>query len=124
MGANEGFQSKMNCDVGSYVIHGFWRRATALFVETGAVPLKVIFKEIQDDLGAYKQMPVFTWNNDTELVVLKPCKTPLKPAEDEVSNDGDNGKMMSTDSVAQMVDEDSTAIVYNQQNIEIPTIKK
>jgi len=85
--ANEGFQSKLNCDVGSYVIHGFWRRATALLAETGAVPLKVIFKEIQDDLGSYKQMPVFTWNNDTELVVLKPCKAPLTltvKSEDEL----------------------------------------
>merc|ERR1712129_519670 len=71
-GANEGFQSKMNADVGSYVIHGFWRRATALLKEKGEVPrLGKIFKEIQYDLGKWKQFPVFNWNNDTANVVLK-----------------------------------------------------
>merc|ERR1711971_512952 len=70
--ANEGFQSKMNADVGSYVIHGFWKRATALLKEKGEVPrLGKIFKEIQEDLGAYKQFPDFRWNNDTANVVLK-----------------------------------------------------
>merc|ERR1712154_309856 len=63
--ANEGFQSKMNADVGSYVIHGFWRRATALIKEKGEVSrLGKIFKEIQYDLGEWKQFPVFNWNND------------------------------------------------------------
>merc|ERR1712129_279070 len=73
--ANEGFQSKMNADVGSYVIHGFWRRATALLKEKGEVPrLGKIFKEIQYDLGKWKQFPVFNWNNDTANVVLKKRK--------------------------------------------------
>jgi len=71
--ANEGFQSKMTADIGSYVIHGFWRRATALLKEKGEIPrIGKIFAEIQNDLGAWKQMPVFEWNNDTENVVFKP----------------------------------------------------
>merc|ERR1711971_1504501 len=70
--ANEGFQSKMNADVGSYVIHGFWKRAMPLLKEKGEVPrLGKIFKEIQYDLGEWKQFPDFKWNNDTANVVLK-----------------------------------------------------
>merc|ERR1719491_2485339 len=77
--ANEGFQSKMNADVGSYVIHGFWRRAMALLKEKGEVPrLGKIFKEIQYDLGKWKQFPVFNWNHDTANVVLKRRKLPPK----------------------------------------------
>merc|ERR1712204_62356 len=46
--------------------------ATALLKEKGEVPrLGKIFKEIQYDLGKWKQFPVFNWNNDTANVVLK-----------------------------------------------------
>merc|ERR1712087_480196 len=132
--ANEGFQSKMNCDVGSYVIHGFWRRATALLAETGEVPLKVIFKEIQDDLGTYKQMPVFTWNNDTELVVLKQCSLRMKEdnQEDDVEEEEeevDAAIIVSTDSIARVIEEDASEIVYSDdegkgKKIELSVMKK
>merc|ERR1712204_154352 len=74
-----GFQSKMNDVVGSYVIYGFWKRAMALLKEKGEGPrLGKIFKEIQYDLGEYKQFPDFKWNNDTEYVVLKRRKRTQK----------------------------------------------
>merc|ERR1719491_2775293 len=81
--ANEGFQSKMNSDVGSYVIHGFWRRAMALLKENGEVSrLGKIFSEIQKELGEWKQLPVFNWNHDTANVVLKRRKwTPKEDAD-------------------------------------------
>merc|ERR1712129_291896 len=74
-----GFQSKMNDVVGSYVIYGFWKRAMALLKEKGEVSrLGKIFKEIQYDLGEYKQFPDFKWNNDTANVVLKRRKDAKK----------------------------------------------
>ena len=47
-------------------------------------------------------------NNDTELVVLKPCKT---PAPEENKQEEEAEIVVSTDSVVQMVEEDAAQIV-------------
>ena len=74
---------------GSYVVAGFYQRAVALLAEKGEVAMiGKIFQEIQDELGDWKQLPVyvpvwlclnndtafafsFTWNNDTANVTFK-----------------------------------------------------
>merc|ERR1712129_475743 len=116
--ANEGFQSKMNADVGSYVIYGFWRRATALLKEKGEVPrLGKIFSEIQKDLGEWKQLPVFEWNHDTANVVLKRRKWAQKPIA-KVEAGAGKAVFMGAVEMAEIVLESGDVHIIEEQAID------
>ena len=54
------------------MIHGFVTRAEKKLRRNGEVAeLGAIFADVQNYLGAYKQLPVYFWNNGTEHIVLK-----------------------------------------------------
>eukprot|EP01084_Bolivina_argentea_P313526 542941_1 len=69
--ANADFQSVLNTYKGSYLICSFVEKAKER-VRDNALPfLGTIFKQIQDELGEFKQLPTYTWNNNTECITLK-----------------------------------------------------
>ena len=56
---------------GSYVIDGFVSRAKQQLSKKDRVgPIGELFKDVQEDLGDRKQLPVFQWCNDVKHVIM------------------------------------------------------
>ena len=69
--SNLDYQSFLDTRFGSKMIYGFYSRAMACLDKGRSVYLGEIFGEIQLELGKTHQLPTFTWNNNTDHVVLK-----------------------------------------------------
>eukprot|EP01084_Bolivina_argentea_P036640 67761_1 len=70
--ANLDFQSKLDTTKGSYFIQNFVTIATQSLEKGNDIPfIGDIFDTIQNDLSQYKQLPEYTWNNDTRSVLFK-----------------------------------------------------
>jgi len=79
--SNLDYQSWLSNDVGSYMIHWFYKRAMERLESGKAVYLGEIFDEIQADLGKTHQLPTFTFNNGTRWVKLEKNKVGLDEAK-------------------------------------------
>eukprot|EP01084_Bolivina_argentea_P014114 26390_1 len=87
--ANLGFQSKINSVQGSYMIYGFVSKMlNALQDNDGKLKsnqfLYEVFDEIQEELGAEKQLPIMMYNNGTRYIKFVENKIDLNNDNDEV----------------------------------------
>merc|ERR1712204_97520 len=66
--SNLDYTSWMNNVDGSYLIFNFCKKANECLDAAKDVVLSDIFYEIQDELAHDKQLPVYSWNNDTRNI--------------------------------------------------------
>merc|ERR1712129_395035 len=66
--SNLDYTSWMNNVDGSYLIFNFCKKANECLDAAKDVVLSDIFYEIQNELAHDKQLPVYSWNNDTRNI--------------------------------------------------------
>merc|ERR1712129_340912 len=82
--SNLDYTSWINNVDGSYLIFNFCKKANECLDAAKDVVLSDIFYEIQDELAQDKQLPVYSWNNDTRNIKL------VKESQTQVlTNDAD-----------------------------------
>merc|ERR1712228_66513 len=69
--SNLDYVSNMNKNTGSHLIYSFYLRAIKCLDQGLPIFLGQIFNEVQTVLGRTHQLPVYSWNNGTENVVLE-----------------------------------------------------
>eukprot|EP01084_Bolivina_argentea_P258233 435274_1 len=93
--ANKDFQSRIDSGFGSHMIYQFVTKMNEHLEHGNEIPFIVdIFKEIQEELGKTKQLPEFTWNNDTDLIRFKMNKSNSEEAaKNKIKPNNDNNKI-------------------------------
>merc|ERR1712228_896926 len=72
--SNPDYVSGMNAKNGSHLIFSFYLHAIQCLDMNRSIYLGQIFHKIQQELGKFAQLPVYSWNNGTEHIKLKKNK--------------------------------------------------